>query len=598
MKNETHNQHEYVEPSNLLCNLNDFFQQFGVGNCPDGAQKLKQIIDRFCYILGQSVNIFITEPNGNIIYSKDRSLLLEKLIDEGYLTDGLLNIKWENSGKRPQVIEEMVASEEIELSTRDGKAYFYRSYTSPIFKDDEEISHFIIIYQDITNVKEAEIKLKSMYYCDQLTQLPNRHCFEEDILLQLESHKDSQNKFAILFLDLDRFKFFNDSLGHTVGDDLIISISNKLVQLETDTIALYRFGGDEFTFIQKNITSDKQIHDFAAEIIDLFKKPFRVHENDLMITSSIGISTYPDSSTSFKKLIECADTAMHYAKERGKGTYQIFSENMNTSYSEKLKVEAQLRIALEKREFFLNYQPQIDLKSKTIIGVEALIRWINPELGFVPPNEFIPLAEDTGLIDQIGEWVLFTACQQIKKWQDEKGLFIRVGINISPKQFQRPDFVSKVERVLAETGLEAKYVDLEITENGLMQNRYDCLNTLERLKELGLKISIDDFGTGYSSLSYLKRFPIDTLKIDQSFVRDLMNDHNDQAIVTSIINLAHNMKLNVIAEGVETVEIVNFLNEHHCDEMQGFLYSKPLLSSEFEVFLTKLKQHETKLILK
>ncbi|OIJ18410.1 hypothetical protein BKP45_12615 [Anaerobacillus alkalidiazotrophicus] len=577
---------EKDKPSNVRYKLIEIFREFELEEGLEGAIKLRQIIDSLCFVLGQTVTIFITNRNGKILYSNDHLRFSTKLREVGIIENDVINIEQKVLGRNLNV--EDLISEETMHQISDELMYIH-SHISPVRRDDE-VSHFIIAFHDVTQLRRAESQLNIMYSIDPLTQLPNRHCFEEDLLKKLQLEKKSQNPFALFFLDLDRFKFFNDTLGHQVGDELIMDIANKLRDIENKYITLYRFGGDEFIFLIKKVDTEEQIDELAEKILQIFKSAFIIQGNSLMLTCSIGISIYPDSSTSLKKLVECADTAMHYAKERGKDTYQIFSENMNTAYSERLKMEAQLRIALEKNQFFLHYQPQIDMKTNKIIGVEALVRWNNPELGIVAPNEFIPLAEEIGLIDPIGDWVLKTACQQVKNWQKELGLYIRVGINISPKQFQRPDFVSKVERVLQETGLAPNYVDLEITENGLMQNSADCLQTLYRLKSHGVKISIDDFGTGYSSLSYLKRFPIDTLKIDQSFVRDLIEDTNDQAIVTSIISLAHNMKLNVIAEGVETVEIVNFLNRHKCDEMQGYLYSKPLNPHDFESFLKKMKQ--------
>lgn len=576
------------KPSNMVNNINSFIEEFELEEGPKGTMALKQILDRFCYVLGKTVSVFITNDEGKILYANEHFPLTSMLQKIDYIKDNCIDIECKLVGEKLDPNKDLTITDEIVLSTAEAKPLYIRSYISPVLRDDDEVSHFIIAFHDVTKLRHAESQLSYMHYIDPLTQLPNRQCFEEDLLKKLQQEKKRQNPFALFFLDLDRFKFFNDTLGHNIGDQLIMNIANSLTYFENANIKLYRFGGDEFTFLINEFEEKKDIERLAEEILVLFKTPFHIQGNELLLTCSIGISFYPCSSTSFKKLVECADTAMHFAKERGKDTYQIFSENMNTAYSEKLKIEAQLRKALDQDQFFLYYQPQIDLKTREIIGVEALIRWINPVLGLVPPNSFIPLAEETGLIDPIGDWVLSTACRQIKKWQEERGIYFRIGINISPKQFQRPDFVSKVERVLIETGLEAKYLDLEITENGLMQNSDECLQTLDRLKKYGVKISIDDFGTGYSSLSYLKRFPIDTLKIDQSFVKDLMVDSNDQAIVTSIINLAHNMKLKVIAEGVEDIEIVKFLNMHQCDEMQGYLYSKPLSVTDFEVFLSNI----------
>lgn len=462
-----------------------------------------------------------------------------------------------------------------------------------LFKQIEPSEKCLHYEEVLALLRKVEAQFSNLYYTDMLTKLPNRIRFEEDLAHNLKISETMQNSFAVCFLDLDRFKYYNDTLGYTIGDQLLNQIANRLLTLNSKSVSLYRFGGDEFTILFKDISSEEEVHVLAKEILKLFKNAFQIEAHKLMITCSVGISIFPTTAFNLNDLVERADTAMHFAKECGKDTYQIYSEEMRTVYSEKLKIETQLRKAIEEEQFHLNYQPQIDLKTKKIIGVEALIRWNNRELGFVPPNKFIPLAEETGLIDCIGDWVLKAACQQLKKWQIERELFIRVGVNISPLQFQNPNFINKLDTILKETGIEAKYVDLEITENGLMKNSQDCITTLQRLKDRGFKISIDDFGTGYSSLSYLKRFPIDTLKIDQSFIKELNENSNDQAIVTSIISLAHNMKLNVIAEGVETVEIVKFLNKHKCDEMQGYLFSKPISSEEFETLLHNIDQYES-----
>lgn len=545
----------------------------------------------FHTVLEKASIIAVTNESGEITYANEQFCDLVGLKSETIIgkqindcTANLLhNGEFQKSNSDAQC-------KEVCVETISGKSIYLNSMILPFYESKDRVSHYFLFYQDITSLKQAETTMADIYYIDPLTKLPNRQQLEKILKIELEK-SNGENACAVFFVDLDRFKFFNDTMGHTVGDDLIENIAIKLKELENDSFTLYRFGGDEFTFLMCGVQSEEQISSQAEKMLKIFKHPFNVEGNDIFLTASVGISISEQKMT-VKTLIKQADTAMHYAKERGKDTYQIYEPHMSTTYAERLKVEAQLRQAIEKNEFSLHYQPQIDLNTKQIIGVEALIRWTNSELGFIPPNQFIPLAEETGLIDQIGEWVLRTACQQVKQWQEKLNLYIRVGVNISPKQFQRPDFVSKIERVIKDTGLHPKYIDLEITENGLMQNTSECIRVLKRLKKIGFKISIDDFGTGYSSLSYLKRFPIDTLKIDQSFVRELTDNSNDQAIVTSIINLAHNMQLNVIAEGVETVEIVKFLNKHDCDEMQGYLYSKPLPVNNFEDFIQNLSEHE------
>ncbi|MBU9710307.1 EAL domain-containing protein [Evansella tamaricis] len=442
---------------------------------------------------------------------------------------------------------------------------------------EEEVGKFqaiLLLHKDITRLKQAEKVIKEITAVDNLTGLPNRDRFERDVSERISFSSD-HHLFVLFFIDLDRFKFYNDTLGHFTGDKLIQVIGQSLINLQYENLHVYRYGGDEFALLLDKPSSKREAHQLAQEILDLFQSPFQVRGNELFITASIGISIFPEMGKTYGEVVHQAEMAMQYAKEQGKNNIQWFHSSIRTVHDERLLLEKRLRIATERKHFELNYQPQIDLLQQEVIGVEALIRWKDKELGVISPALFIPLAEETGLIVSIGDWVLEEAMIQAKKWNDE-GKPLRISVNISPIQFQRPDFVSKVKYNLKKTGLPPELLDLEITENDLMYNQEECLRTLERLKGLGIRISIDDFGTGYSSLSYLRRFPIDTLKIDQSFIKELLNNANDQAIVTSIIQLAHNMNLRVIAEGVETIDMVSFLCNRKCDEMQGFLYSKAL----------------------
>lgn len=437
----------------------------------------------------------------------------------------------------------------------------------------------------MTLLNKAEEMINELVTLDLATGLRNRKQFDQDLAKYVRKTESSTQKIAILFLDLDRFKFYNDTLGHVTGDKLIEAISKELKLFENSDVSVYRYDGDEFTILINESGADNVSVELAKTILNRFLKPFIVRENELFITASIGIARCPETGTTASQLVQQAEAAMHYAKERGKGDYQLYFPSLKTHHTEKLIIETRLREALGGASFTLSYQPQIDLKSKQVVGVEALIRWEDNVLGNVSPVEFIPVAEETGLIVQIGDWVLQEACQQAKVWYDQ-GCRLRIGVNISPIQFQRPDFVEKVKAILQQTGLPPKFLDLEITENDLLYNRDECYKTLKCLKESGIKISIDDFGTGYSSLSYLRRFPIDTLKIDKSFIKDVIQNINDQAIVTSIIQLAHNMNMRVIAEGVETSDMMVFLNDRECDEMQGFLYSMPLKKGDVVPFIT------------
>ncbi|WP_416151333.1 EAL domain-containing protein [Salipaludibacillus sp. HK11] len=469
----------------------------------------------------------------------------------------------------------IVADLELSHSKKEiGKLIVLRTRVFPLFHLDQKIAS-LILHQDVTSIIKAQETIRELVSADVLTGLKNRNQFERDIEKMTSASGSEKENTALLFIDLDRFKYYNDTLGHFTGDKLIEEIANELILFENENLFVYRYGGDEFSIIINNFTEYEEIELITEQILNRFQSPFVVKENELFITATVGIALYPETGVAAALLVQQAEIAMQFAKERGKGGYKLYHPSLRTNHDKKLLIEQRLRLAAETKTFKIFYQPQIDLKENKVIGLEALLRWHDEKLGDVSPSEFIPIAEDSGLIYQIGDWVLEQACYQAKKWHD-KGFAMRMGINISPKQFQRPDFVGKVKNILNKSGVDPTLLDLEITENDLLYNREECFKTLERLKELGMTISIDDFGTGYSSLSYLRQFPIDTLKIDQSFIREVIENANDQAIVTSIIQLAHNMNMRVIAEGVETAEMVMFLNERSCDEMQGFLYSKAM----------------------
>ncbi|MDQ0256547.1 diguanylate cyclase (GGDEF)-like protein/PAS domain S-box-containing protein [Evansella vedderi] len=473
---------------------------------------------------------------------------------------------------------------------KNGNPVILQTTMMPLIEGKGDL--FLLVHQDVTRLKQAEKVIKELVAVDTLTGLPNRDKFERDISFLIEKGRDGNgSSFAILFIDLDRFKFYNDTLGHFTGDKLIQVIAQTLLSLDCKGLQVYRYGGDEFSLLLQFPESEQEIQTIAEELLQRFQSPFHVKGKELYITASIGISVYPELGTNYDELVHQAEMAMQYAKERGKDDFQWYHPSIRTEHDEKLFMEKRLRLATEKKRFTLVYQPQINLRTKKVVGVEALIRWNDNELGPIAPSVFIALAEETGLVIPIGDWVLEEACKQAKAWCNE-GDALRMGINISPLQFQRPDFVSKVKHILRKTQLDPTLLDLEITENDLLYSRKESFKTLERLKELGITISIDDFGTGYSSLSYLRKFPIDTLKIDQSFIQELVENSNDQAIVTSIIQLAHNMNLKVIAEGVETKDMVDFLNERQCDEMQGFLYSKPLPGNEVTMFINQVNPED------
>jgi diguanylate cyclase (GGDEF)-like protein len=388
-----------------------------------------------------------------------------------------------------------------------------------------------------------------------------------------------------MFLDLDRFKIINDSLGHSVGDDLLRRVGERLEACvrQADTVA--RLGGDEFTILVPGLLYDDDAARVASKILESIREPFQIGGRDLFLTTSIGVSLYPSDGEDAEALVRSADTAMYRAKEQGRDNYQLYAPAMNARAVERLLLESRLRPALHNGELTVHYQPVVDLRNGRIAGAEALLRWSHPDLGLVPPARFIPIAEMSGMIVPIGSWVLREACARAREWQREwPGM--TVSVNLSSRQFQQADLVADVRRALKETGLDPGSLDLEITESSAMANAEQSIATLSDLKELGVGISMDDFGTGYSSLAYLKRFPIDKIKVDQSFIRDIPDDTDDAAIVTAIIAMARSLQLVVVAEGVETEEQISFLREHGCDRMQGFVMSRAVPPAEFARIVT------------
>ncbi|MGC5327513.1 sensor domain-containing protein [Brevibacillus sp. SYSU BS000544] len=451
---------------------------------------------------------------------------------------------------------------------------------------------------DITDLIKAESLIFHMAYHDPLTNLMNRRKFIENLSQAIEHAEANHEKVAVMFLDLDRFKQINDSLGHSVGDKLLTAVTHRLQNevLVNQNCSLYRVGGDEFIILVPDVKDEVEISCLAKKILALFTGALYLDEQEFFITASVGISLYPENGTNGEELMKNADTAMYYAKNHGRNTFKLYTPEMNAKYNEHLMLEVELRKAIKNNELYLVYQPKVDIRTGEMVGMEALLRWNHATLGYVSPATFIPIAEETGFIVTLGEWVLHTACLQNKKWIDEGYEPMRISVNVSALQFQRVNFIETVRRVIQSTGIDPNYVELEITENSIMDNTEECIETLAKVRELGITISIDDFGTGYSSLSYLKRFPINTLKIDQSFVRDVMADPDDVAIVKAIINLAHNLNLQVIAEGVETQEVFDFLCDQQCDQIQGYYISMPLTVDDFRDLLEKQLKKQSKSI--
>ncbi len=447
---------------------------------------------------------------------------------------------------------------------------------------------FMAIIQDITARQQVEARLDYIAHYDSLTGLPNRLLMQDRLKQATIDANRHKHMVAVLLLDLDRFKVINDTFGHVVGDALLKEVAERLKACVRTGDTISRLGGDEFTVVLTRVIHVEDAVHVAQKIIDSFTAPLKVDGRELFTSTSIGITLYPFDDNNMDNLLRNADAAMYRAKEMGRNTFQFYTAELNQRIATRQALETALRCALDHNEFLLHYQPQINLKSGKIIGTEALLRWQHPEKGLISPQEFISVAEETGLIMPIGEWVLRTACAQVKVWHDAGSNGLPVAVNISGRQFQNRDLAELVKTVLTETGLDPHQLDLELTESILMNDAESTLISMNKLHALGVTFSVDDFGTGYSSLSYLKRFPIDTLKIDQSFVRDIPNNTDDTAIARAIIAMAHSVGIKVIAEGVENAEQLAFLRTHKCDGMQGYYFSIPVPAEA----ITKLLQNE------
>jgi diguanylate cyclase (GGDEF)-like protein/PAS domain S-box-containing protein len=479
--------------------------------------------------------------------------------------------------------QKTMSNVEVRMRRRDGTPIWVLENMTLLESSEGNLIEGTII--DITDRKVALEQVEYQAYHDVLTTLPNRLLFRDRISVALAHARRSRRAVAVMFLDLDQFKLVNDTLGHTVGDGLLQAVAERLVQCvrAEDTVA--RMGGDEFTVLLSDIPDTRAASTVAQKILESISRPIEVDGHELFITTSVGIAIFPDDGMDPETLLKNADRAMYRAKEAGRNNFQFAAQGVVEASEGRLSIERSLHHAFERQEFVVHYQPMIEVGSRRVTGAEALIRWKHPDLGLMSPDEFIPIAEECGLIFPIGEWVLRTACAQMKKWHRAGHDDLHVAVNLSARQFQQHDLTSMIERILSETGLPPQALELEITESAAMHNAEMSLAIMERLKKMGVRISIDDFGTGYSSLSYLKRFPIDTVKIDQNFIHDLSTGSNDGAIISAVISMARALKLRVVAEGVETEEQLTFLRREHCESIQGFLYSRPLPAEEFELTL-------------
>jgi diguanylate cyclase (GGDEF)-like protein len=433
---------------------------------------------------------------------------------------------------------------------------------------------------ELLHRKLTEHELEKLAHYDTLTGLPNRHMFQQALTLTLQRARKLGNQVALFFVDLDNFKVVNDSLGHASGDMLLKILAQRLTKCVRASDIVSRLGGDEFTVIIDQVRGMDHLTEIADKLTASMAQTVELKDIELQTTASIGIALFPGDATDAENLLRNADTAMYFAKSQGRSNYQFFSPQMNERANKRLTIELHLRHAIEKNEMFLVYQPQIDLATGRIVGAEALLRWLSPELGTVGPDQFIPVAEETGIIQQIGEFVMESACLQAKRWKDDTGIPLRIAVNVSIRQFNSRMFIDSVRSLLDRTGLPVDMLELELTESCIMENVEDTLRKIRQLRELGIRLSIDDFGTGYSSMTYLKQLPISQLKVDQSFVRDIPESNEDMEIVRAVLHLAHGLKLESLAEGVETAEQARFLQQEGCMIGQGYYFSRPVSADE------------------
>jgi diguanylate cyclase (GGDEF)-like protein/PAS domain S-box-containing protein len=469
---------------------------------------------------------------------------------------------------------------------KDGSLFYNELHVSPVRNAKGQVTHFVGVVNDITETRRYQDELEHHVNHDALTGLANRHLLHDRLQQALFRADRRDLTCAVMFLDLDHFKLVNDGLGHAAGDVLLKDVARELVTIlrPEDTVA--RFGGDEFVLIATEVQDLSDVTDIAERIVQRLSEPVTIENQEITVSASVGIALYPLDGASVEELLKNADAAMYHAKERGRNTYSFYRKEMNNSISEQFQLKTKLAKAVEQGELLLHYQPQAAASNVEIVGFEALLRWEHPELGRIAPDRFIPIAEESGLIVPIGEWVLTRACRFAADLRSQGAEFGRVAVNLSARQFYQATLARTIERILTETGLPPQCLELEITESMMMGNTERVLTILSELKEMKVQLAIDDFGTGYSSLGYLRRFPIDRLKIDRSFIDDVPGSQHDATITMAIISLAHNLGMGVIAEGVETRAQLGFLAENDCDEIQGYLLSKPLDESDLTHFLS------------
>ncbi|MDR7079505.1 diguanylate cyclase (GGDEF)-like protein/PAS domain S-box-containing protein [Neobacillus niacini] len=562
-------------------------------NIKRSAIRLAESELKFSSIVEEAlIGVYIVQEDGKVSYGNKKFYEIVGITDsrtEVYFRDYVHPEDRPNLDSLGKILinSEKGITHAFRIVKKDGSVLHIESHAANVYLQNK--LHVVGSLQDITERKEAEELNEYLAYHDFLTDLPNQRSFYKKMEHALISSKTLQQKLTVMFLDLDRFKYVNDTLGHSIGDKLLKKVSERLNMYLRDDDVLARIGGDEFVALLPNTGNTNQVVEYAQTIIESLEEPFHIENYELFITASIGISTFPYDGEDAETLIKHADSALYKAKAKGKNTYQIFTSSMNIEAYKLFALESDLRKALELNQLELYYQPQYSVGTQQIIGAEALIRWNHPEWGLVSPGEFIPIAEETGMIIEIGKWIKETACFQNKAWQDAGLPAIPISINLSAHRFLQKDLLENIKDILAKTKLDPKYLQVEIVETSLLENEKVVFSILDELRKIGIKIFMDDFGTGYSSLSSLKRFKkrIDTLKIDQSFINKLSRTNVDGSnfFTKTIIELAHHLEMDVVAEGVETTEQLEILKEYNCNHIQGYLFSKPIPADEFAALL-------------
>ncbi|WP_318503975.1 EAL domain-containing protein [Bacillus sp. T3] len=533
--------------------------------------------------------IAIIDPNGQIKYINPTiERVLGYRASESIGTMLVKYINFEHLYIFQNLINEIMKNPNISVRTElrlkhKNNSYIWCEVQGTNYFSDHQINGIVIYVRDISEqVRLAGVSNQNTYF-DYLTGLPDRRSFENKLNQEIEKASNNKSIFALLLLDLDEFKHLNDSQGHHMGDQLLKDVSVRIKAAYDEDVFLGRLGGDEFVFLLKDIKKFAEIHKNAKKLVNLINNtPFKINDNEFFLSVSIGVSTYPHSGINLSVLLKNAEMAMYHAKNKGKNQYQFFSPTMDVNSNKQFTLRNDMNRAINNEEFVIYYQPRFDPITNKTTGAEALIRWQHPKWGMIPPNQFIPLAEETGLINPIGEWLIRRVCNQIKAWERENITPLKTSINLSSLQLQKPNFVELVSSILVEVGLDPKFLEFEITESVIINREEQVLKTLTEINNIGITIALDDFGTGYSALSYLRKFPCKTIKLDKSLIDGIHNVVENYQIAAAIINLCQRLKKSVVAEGVETKEQLDILRQLSCNEIQGYIYSKPLDEYEYE----------------